>query len=467
MKSKKRVKRMDDLFEDTPSKNERDISRETGLNADMPPSNKRKRALTAVLAVSLAVICFVLGGFAVWFSLDKNLRALIKIKTAIDKHYYQTIDDETFYGTLIKSVNHELLDVYSGYMTADEYRANTSDMAGNHIGIGVMFSTTSEEGKPRMLAVRVMGNSPAEKAGMQAGDYLQAFGRTQTELTESEDFEQFSAFLETLAEGETFYVRVRSGSEDKILTMSRQVYVENYVFYRTSTESYVFCGEKADQLQENGRPLPFLDEDTAYVRLVQFAEDAEERFEEVMQLFKRQGKKHLVLDLRDNGGGYLETMQHIAGYFCKTASDRKPMALVADYGEKQERFYAKGNEYHKYFAEDSHIYVLADQGTASASECLLGCMLDYGAIDFSDICLVERNGVAKTYGKGIMQTTFLLGLRGDAIKLTTAKIRWPVSNRSIHDQGILPQDGAKTVPAQFYTDREIESAMAVLINGNE
>ncbi len=454
---------MDDLFDDVPSENEGNIPQKIGLNADMPPSNKKNKVLTAVLAVALAVICFVLGGFAVWFSLDENLRALIKVKTAIDKHYYQTIDDETFYGALINSVNHELLDVYSGYMTADEYRANTSDMAGNHIGIGVMFSTTSEEGKTRMLAVRVMGNSPAEKAGMQAGDYLQAFGKTQAEMTESEDFGEFSAFLETLSEGETFYARVRSGSEDKILTMSRQAYVENYVFYRTSTAAYAFGGAKADQLQENGRPLPFLDEDTAYVRLVQFAENVEERFEEVMQLFKRQGKKHLVLDLRDNGGGYLETMQHVAKYFCKTASDRKPVALVADYGEKQERFYAKGNEYHEHFSEDSHIYVLADQGTASASECLLGCMLDYGAIAFSDICLVERNGVAKTYGKGIMQTTFLLGLRGDAIKLTTAEIRWPVSNRSIHGRGILPQDGAKTAPAQLYTDGEIESAIATLM----
>jgi C-terminal processing protease CtpA/Prc len=89
-------------------------------------------------------------------------------------------------------------------------------------------------------------------------------------------------------------------------------------------------------------------------------------------------------------------------------------------------------------------------------------MLDYGAIDFSDICLVERGNIAKTYGKGIMQTTYILGLRGDAIKLTTAELHWPVSGRSIHGRGVLPQDGAKVVTSQGYADSEIVTALATL-----
>jgi hypothetical protein len=88
-------------------------------------------------------------------------------------------------------------------------------------------------------------------------------------------------------------------------------------------------------------------------------------------------------------------------------------------------------------------------------------MLDYGAITYADICLSERNGVAKTYGKGIMQSTFYLGLKGDAIKLTTAEIRWPLTNNSIHGRGILPSDGTKTVQEGITDEAEIAAAIAL------
>jgi carboxyl-terminal processing protease len=182
-----------------------------------------------------------------------------------------------------------------------------------------------------------------------------------------------------------------------------------------------------------------------------------------MEHFKADGKKHLVLDLRENGGGYLETMQDIAGYFCKNTDKKRPKVVVAKGKNNKEIFNAKRNVYNEYFAEDSKIYVLADEGTASASECLIGSMIDYGAMDFSNICLIERNGTAKTYGKGIMQTTYYLSARLNAVKLTTAEIYWPISDRSIHGRGVLPEDGARTAKENAYGDAEIAGALAVLL----
>lgn len=457
-------KKMEDLFDCEPPKEGQEKEPQTEVNADVPPSNRKRRRLkNTFLAVGLAVIFFVLGGFTVWFSLDKDLRMLMKLKTAIQKHYYEEIDDDAFYDTLFQAVNHDLLDAYSQYMTADEYRANKDSLAGKHIGIGIVFSTVNEKNQPQMLVTRVSGNSPAETAGVKAGDYLTAFGKTQSEMTESEKFDDFAKFLNGLKEGEEFFARVRTGQEDRIVSMSRQAYVENYLFYRTSTLAYVFSGKNADELTQQDNPLSCLKEDTAYIRLVQFAGEVTKRFEDLMKLFKQQGKKNLVLDLRDNGGGYLDIVQNLAQYFCKTATEKKPLAVVADYGEEKEYFHASGNVYYDYFSEESRIYVLADNGTASASECLIGCLVDYGATKFSDICLIERDGVAKTYGKGIMQTTYYLGAQGDAVKLTTAQIRWPVSNRSIHDRGVLPEDGAKSVKANLYGDAEIVSAMEKLM----
>ena len=458
---------MDDLFDCEPPKDGQENASKTNINADMPPSNRKKRrALTAVFAVGLALIFFALGGLTVWFSLDKELRMLMKIKTALQKHYYQEIDDDTFYDTLFQAVNHDLLDAYSQYMTADEYRTSKDEMAGKRIGVGIVFSTRNEKNEEQMLVTRVSGNSPAEAAGIKPGDYLTAFGKTQSEMTYSEKFDDFSKFLSGLKEGEEFVASVRTGSENRTVTMSRQAYVENYLFYRTSTSAYVFSGKSADELTQQDNPLTCLNEDMAYIRLVQFAGEVSKRFEELMKLFKEQGKKNLVLDLRENGGGYLDIMRDLAKYFCKNATDKKPLAAIADYGEQKEYFYATGNVYHDYFSDDSRIYVLADSGTASASECLIGCMVDYGATAFSDICLIERGGVAKTYGKGIMQTTYYLGAQGDAIKLTTAQIHWPVSKRSIHGRGILPEDGAKTVKGSLYGDAEIAAAIAKLTGKN-
>jgi C-terminal processing protease CtpA/Prc len=91
-------------------------------------------------------------------------------------------------------------------------------------------------------------------------------------------------------------------------------------------------------------------------------------------------------------------------------------------------------------------------------------MLDYGAITYSDICLSERSGVAKTYGKGIMQSTRPFSIFGnsDAMKLTTAQIYWPKSENCIHGRGVLPEDGTKTVSESYEKDVEISSAITKL-----
>ena len=151
-------------------------------------------------------------------------------------------------------------------------------------------------------------------------------------------------------------------------------------------------------------------------------------------------------------------MRDISKYFCKTSTAKRPVVAIADYGERTQKFKATDNVYGEYFSSDSRICVLADNGTASASECLIGCMVDYGAISYADICLSYRNGVAKTYGKGIMQASYYISGRGDVLKLTTAEIFWP-SGYGIHGRGVLPEDGTKTV--QEVGSDEAELALAV------
>ena len=137
---------------------------------------------------------------------------------------------------------------------------------------------------------------------------------------------------------------------------------------------------------------------------------------------------------------------------------------VADYGGYKQSFKAKGNYYYDYFTNDSRICVLANANTASSSEILIGAMVDYGAVSYGDICLTELGGEYKTYGKGIMQSTYPLLLGGDAVKLTTAVIRWPVSNHCIHGRGVLVEDGALSAPNNLNFDAGIADCLEKLFS---
>lgn len=423
-------------------------------------SGKRKRDFSILIGSLIAVSSFFVGFGARWFTIEPEMRSLITVKNMIDGKYYKEVSDEAFYEAIFGAINQEVLDAYSGYMTAEEYAEVTSEGKGNRAGIGLVFLTQSETGENQMLITRVCGNSPAERAGLLAGDFVIGFGETEGELTRSVVFDEFSEFFEGKEDGEEFRLLVLRGNEEKIFTLARGAYVENQVFYRTQSASYTFTGETSKTV---GVPLDCLKEDTAYIRLVQFTGNATREFKRAMAQFKKDGKQNLVLDLRGNGGGYMDVMQEIASYFCKNSKEKKPIAAIADYGERKEVFRATGNLYAQYFTGNSRICVLADNQTASASECLIGCMYDYGAISYEDICLTEVDGEAKTFGKGIMQTTYYVNvLKKDALKLTTAQIRWPQSNTCIHDRGVLATDGTKTTPRNYEGEREIENAIASL-----
>lgn len=436
----------------------------SGVNAYMPTAKKGKggKILWIFIAFLTAAACFFGGAFSVWFTLDPEIRTLIKVKLTIDEQYYKEVEDETFYGAVFDGVN-SVLDPYSYYMTGEEYAQSTNELNGRRIGMGVSLYTSEIE-KGRMKIAKVGGNSPAEAAGLTAGSYIVGFGRTETEIKQSGDYAEFVAFLGNFGEGERFYLQVQTAEQVKIVPITQEAYVENYVFYRSTNTSYGFTGDNATTLTERTDVLEALPNDTAYIRLTQFGGEAVESFGIAMSVFKQENKKNLVLDLRGNGGGYLSVMQGIASYFCKTSDEAFPVAAVADYGERKDAYYARGNHYKEFFGQDSRICILADSGSASASECLIGVMVDYGAVAYEDICLIERDGVAKTYGKGIMQAYFPLGISGDMMKLTTAQIRWPVSEYSIHGRGVLPEDGTKTSLEGVTDEEELAAAIATLFN---
>ena len=442
------------------NKNPRPVPKQTQSDGKSNKS-KRRKMWTRIGAVGLAVGLFSAGYAVSAMQYDPEMRTLMKIKNQIQNHYYEEVTDEEFYRVLFDALDYDLLDSYSTYLTEDEYSEMKAEATGKWSGIGLTLGAIEQDGLPIR---RVSGNSPAERVGIKEGGHVSGYGLTETSL--SRDYNGFFDFVDERAKGEDFLIEVTFEGKKQLLTIAKESFIENYVFYRTHDTGYTFTGNSATNLTETGDNLSVLNADTAYIRLTQFNGNAAKAFRVAMNEFKKDGKTNLVLDLRQNGGGYMDILQEIASYFCKRATDKKPVIAVAEYRQGQrEIFRAQGNYYNEYFSEQSRITVIADEMTASASECLIGCMVDYGAISMQDICLIERGGEAKTYGKGIMQTTYPFGLGDtDAIKLTTARILWPTSDTCIHGVGIMPEQGAISVSTDYKKDGEAISAIKALFN---
>lgn len=459
---------LDEFFDEPTSDLDEKMQNQGGrvaLNENLPPKRKEKvKVGTVLLAVGIALVSFLGGYFTHWGLLDAEMRSLINVKRAIDQNYYTEIDNDTFYGALFDVINDKLLDSYSKYMTADEYAAVNESATGKWSGLGLTFLTEDELGQEQMRIIKVSGNSPAERLGIMEGDEVVGFGAVDGEMIESRSFDAFLAFTQAYNQGEAFCVRIMSGEQSRVVTITKETFVENYVFYRSNTTAYGFGGENATEIKTLNNSLAALGQDTAYIRLTQFNGGAATQFASTMSVFKQENKKNLILDLRANGGGYLDVLCEIAAYFCKDTSEKQPaVALAVNKDGVEQAYTAKKNVYSEYFSSDSRICVLADASSASASECLLGAMLDYKTIGYADICLSQRGGVAKTFGKGIMQMTYPFGLvNTDAIKLTTSRICWPISKNCIHDRGILPEDGTKTVAENYQKDVELVAAIAAL-----
>ncbi len=437
-------------------------------NGHEKKSKKKQRVIACVVAGAIALCSFFGGWLVNYLTWDKEMRSLARLKNRIQKSYFEEVTDEEFYGVLFSAVNERILDDYSWYMTKEEYAQTRAQAKGEQSGLGLVF-VSGAAGIEEMRVIRVSANSPAEKAGIVAGEYIVGYGmseaveKIENKVQEGESyFEHFATFIDGRKTGETMYLQLRGiDGAERVLPIAKDKYVENYVFYRTNEKEYGFDSD--NKAFERGNALAALPDNAAYIRLTQFNGKAAEQFDSAMEIFDKENKQTLVLDLRGNGGGYLDIMLEIASYFCKNSDKRKPLAAIADYGESREKFYATGNCYDDYFSENSRIFVLVDNQTASASECLLGVMIDYGAIEYKNICIAQRGNEVKTYGKGIMQTTYpLTGIYGDAVKLTTARILWPVSENCIHARGILPADGALQVAENIDFEVETKNALSVI-----
>lgn len=333
-----------------------------------------------------------------------------------------------------------------------------------------------------MRVYQVVGNSPAAVVGLKRGMYIFRFGASANpDEMISGSSADLSALVGTLQPDRDgnylFYMQCgfdREGADAEVYAVGMKEYQATYCTYRDNEFSFGFRpvtekGVTTLQRVSTKEPLKLLDDKTAYISLTEFTGNAAKEFKECLDLMKENGRTDLILDLRGNGGGYMDVFVEIASYLLKDAGTGAQKVAYAKFKSGATVSYsANRSRYSDYFTADSRVSVLADEYTASASECLIGALVDYKTVAFSDIYLHENeSGVARTYGKGIMQTHYE-DSDGNTLKLTSAEIFWPKSNKTIHNAGVTAKgDGANAIASPLLPDKNdgfLQEAIGLIKN---
>ena len=324
------------------------------------------------------------------------------IEALINQYYYFDVDDEkreeSYYDGLLDGLD----DPYSVYYTESEYQKLIEDDKGTFSGIGATVSQNAETGFT--YVVKPLKGSPAEAAGLLPQDVIVKVD--DLEITADMD-------LDFVVD----HIRGEEGT-DVTLTIAREG--EGNYLYITITRATITNTTVAYEM---------LDDNVGYIEVEQFIENTPELFEEAVDDLQNQGAQALVIDLRNNPGGLLDSVIDMVDYIIPDdalADGSDTPGLLLQTKDKDE------NVLEEFKCSDGHsvdlpMAILVNGDSASASEIFSGCMRDYGAAK-----LVGNT----TYGKGIVQSVIPLS-DGSAVKLTIAKYFLP-SGDDIHKKGIKP-----------------------------
>lgn len=301
----------------------------------------------------------------------------------------------------IKGLMEEIDDPYTYYMNPDEFKIFNNQLANNYIGIGVMFEM--REHFP--VITEVFQNTPAEKAGIKAGDLLvKVNDRSVADLTVQELYTIMDG-----AEGASLNITVRRlGTDDIDLVLTQGI-------IHVPAASY-----------------EILDNNVGYINLSQFSDGSAREFMMAAFELEKQGATKLIMDLRGNPGGSLEEAVKIADLFLSPGST---IIRITDYNGYNDVISTAGLP----LLSGMRTVVLVNGQSASASECLSGALQDH----YAAIILGE-----KTYGKGSMQRVYQLE-SGAAVSITIAKYYTPLSN-PVDGVGITPDYQIITPGLQQY-----------------
>ena len=347
--------------------------------------------------------------------IDSKIRLLQKV---INKNYLFDEDPEAVENSIYAGMMEGLGDPYSIYYTEEEYKKLTEDSSGTYSGIGALLQQNPETGI--CTIIKVFKGSPAEDAGLKHDDIL--FKVDGNEIT-GQDLDYFV----------TTYIRGEEGTDVEI-TVLRGDKLEEITMKVTRRSIDVPTVEY--EMKEN---------DTGYIQISEFELVTEEQFKEAVEALQAQGMKRLIIDLRNNPGGIVQTCVEMLDYML-------PDGLLV---------YTAGRNGvgEKYYSDDGHevnipTVLLVNGNSASCSEIFAGAYKDFGR---------ARLIGTQTFGKGIVQFVIPLG-DGSAVKVTTQHYYTP-NGFDLHGTGIAPDVEIKPEEGDALNgehDAQLEKAMELL-----
>lgn len=339
------------------------------------------------------------------------------IYSGVVKEFYfdEDIDLTKMHDEMYRGMINSLGDKYAEYYTKAELEEMLNDSEGVYYGIG-SYVMMDETGFPILSGV--FKDSPAQKAGLRDGDIIyEVNGENLYGLTLTECVNQIKGPENT----EVSLTVYRKGEPDYLDITVIRGKVE------TPTVSYEM---KNDEI--------------GYLQITEFDDVTTAQFKEAYKDLKRSGMKAMILDLRSNGGGNLDTVLAIA-------EEMLPQGIITYTLDKQgnkEEFKSKGKT-----PVDFPLVVLTNEYTASASELLTGALKDYN--------LAETIGT-NTYGKGIVQTVYPFpDMSG--VKFTTSRYYTP-NGVCIHETGIAPDIELEFDSELYYGEEAIDNQLEYAID---
>ena len=315
--------------------------------------------------------------------------ALASIRSILEERYIGELDDEQMLEMAIKGYVAGVGDEYTVYYTPEEMEEEYSEAMGNYVGIGIYMVVNYEEGT--ITVVEPMEGSPAEEAGMQAGDIITKVNGQ--EITVENVSEMSNAIKGE--EGTTVKLEIQRENETKEVEVERRRIEVSHI--------------NSDILENN----------IAYIQIADFDGGTAEEFRENYETLKAQGATSLIIDIRNNGGGVVDEAISILEMICEKDST---LLIETDKAGNETITKAEKNP-----IIDVPIVVLVNGNSASASEILAGALKDNNKATIIG---------TTTYGKGVIQSLMRL-TDGSGLKVTTEEYCTPNRNK-INEIGIEP-----------------------------
>ena len=403
----------------------------------LPPEPKKKQSLPPLLVTVLSCVLVGLIVFAAtFFSLtayysekiddysenyvrksDKYDAGLLEAALGLldANSIFDLPDRTTLTETMIEAAISAMGDRYGTFFTDAEYAAYSSDLAGSFVGIGV---TLQKNDDGNALVLLVHAGSPAEDAGLLAGDVLISVGGIRFADGYDEAFDSIVGEA-----GSTVEISFLRAGASMSATVTRAEVVKQTVISRIETYGTSRIG---------------------YVHITGFDGHTYEQFQNAVSGLESEGIDALIFDVRSNGGGLLSSVGKMLAYLLPDGViayvDYKSESL-SDYTIASENGYVRsGSASPVLYCEGGHritvpAAVLVNGNTASAAELFTAALRDYATPEFESALDVTVVGTT-TYGKGTVQTTYSLGA-DNALKMTVARYS-PPSNVNYDGVGIQP-----------------------------